>query len=114
MRTYEPKVLYNPKKETVEFMVDGRVYIFQPGEKKILDGFIAYHALVETNTGLVEYGRDDQGNVPTTVGSIAYERMGWRDLLALAGERGIQTVGKKRDEVTNLLVALDEQEAGAL
>ena len=51
---YQPKMLENPKDQPVEFMCGGRVYIFQPHERRILDGYVAEHAIRETNTGLIE------------------------------------------------------------
>ena len=109
---YQPKVLYNPKSEKVEFMCENRIFTFQPGEKQMLDGFVAYHALKEVNTGLLEYIPDEKGNMPVTSGNVAYEKMPWRRLVSLGADRGIFRPGIRREELVQALNDLDEQEAG--
>jgi len=55
---YEAKNLINRTGKTVEFMCGGQLYIFKSGEKKVIDGFAAHHALKVTNTGLEEVTED--------------------------------------------------------
>jgi len=81
---YPPKIIYNPKSEEVEFMCGGQIYIFKPGEKRNLEGFVAYHALNEVHTGLVEY--DGQDSNPE---SLPLESMGWRELVSLGSKLGV-------------------------
>jgi len=47
-------MLINNTDKVVEFMVGGKIIIFQPEESRILEGFEAYMALKTTNTGLEE------------------------------------------------------------
>jgi len=47
-------MLINNTGKVVEFMVGGKIIIFQPGESRILEGFEAYMALKTINTGLEE------------------------------------------------------------
>jgi hypothetical protein len=104
--TYEPKVLYNPKEETVEFMCNRQSYKFLPGEKRNLDGFVAHHALNFVNTGLREYiPGEDEG-----VSNIGYDKLRWKDLLIIASKRGVFTPGSKREEVIQALKDLDDNE----
>jgi hypothetical protein len=110
MPRYEPKVLYNPKPETVEFMCGGLTYIFKPGEKRNLDGFPAHHALKEVNTGLVEY----EGQ-PSRVSGVDYRAMKWRRLVALASAEGIRLKkGMDREKLVKALEEIDAKETGAV
>jgi hypothetical protein len=52
---FEPKILINRTGKTVEFSAGGQIFIFKPGEKKLLEGFVANQALNFTRTGLEEY-----------------------------------------------------------
>ena len=95
---YEPKVLINRTGKRVEFMCGGQINIFEVGEKKTLEGFVANHALYNVNTGLEEYVGSDRGVVPTT----DYSKVGWAELRQLAKGKGYK-VGMKRKEVVALL-----------
>ena len=111
---YQPKVLYNPKSEPVTFMCDHQSYVFKPGEKMLLDGPVAFHALRHANVGLREYAVDEEGNMPIVVGEIAYDKMPWKEMVATGSQRGAFKPGMKRKELTKALVELDEQEASAV
>jgi len=95
---YEPKVLINRTGKRVEFMCGGKLYIFEAGEKKPVEGFVAYHALKQVNTGLEEY--DDSFVEPAKKPN--YTTMKWAELRQLAKGKGYK-VGMKRKEVVALL-----------
>lgn len=107
--SYQPKMIFNPKEEEVEFMCRGRVIKFAPGEKRILEGFESYHALVEVNTGLVEY--DGQDKNPD---DLPLNNMPWRALVSLGGSLGVHKVGMKREELIKAIKEYDGEEEGAL
>ena len=90
---YEPKILINRTGKRVEFMCGGLINIFEVGEKKPLDGFTAYHALNDVNTGLEEYQEEEK---------VDYASMKWAELRQLAKGKGYK-VGMKRKEVVALL-----------
>lgn len=93
---YEPKMLINNTDHAVEFMCGGRTFIFQPGEKKILEGFEAYHALHEVNTGLNEYGEE--------IAKPAYEgfeKLSWKQLREMTDSKGnkVYRMGMSREDL---------------
>lgn len=100
---YEPKILINRTGKKVEFMCGGEIYIFEVGEKRLLDGFVAYHALKNVNTGLEEYVEKVE-EVEEKVGEEKpdYASMKWAELKKLAKGKGYK-VGMKRKEVVALL-----------
>jgi hypothetical protein len=104
----EPKILYNPKDSVVEFMCGGKTFIFQPGEKRNLDGFVADHALRFVNTGLKEYipGKDEE--IKTS--GVAYDTMPWKKVVSIASARGVFKPGVSKKEVIKALEELDGQE----
>ena len=105
---YEPKVIFNPNNEEVEFMCGSKIEKFKPGEKRLLDGFVAYHALTHVRVGLKEYepGTDDES---VTSSNVAYDKMPWKSVVALASERGLFKPGMTKKEVMKLLAEADEQ-----
>jgi len=106
---YKPKILYNPTGKTVEFMCGGLIYIFKPGEKKNLDGFPAYHALNEVNTGLVEY----EGQKSAPIESDLNE-MPWKQLVSLASTEKVFQPGMKREEIIKAMEEKDGPKEGAI
>lgn len=99
-RKYDPKILYNPTGQKVEFRCGGISYAFKPGEKKALDGYVAYHALNMVNTGLQELHLDDTEAVSQAPeGEIDYESMPWKKLVSLASEKGIFKPGMSKDDL---------------
>lgn len=107
MRVYEPKILVNPTGNPFEFRCDGKVVAFKPYERRLLDGYVAYHALTEINGPLVEY-HGDMGEKNFSDDGIAYEDMGWRKLVSLASERGFYKAGMTRTQVLAKLKETDE------
>lgn len=93
---YQPKILVNNTKKTIEFMCNRVIYIFEPGEKKPLEGFAAYHALKETNTGLTEVGEEKEINL-----DVPLEEMSWKDLRTMEDKNGkkIYEMGMNRKEL---------------
>lgn len=106
---FEPKILFNGTGKTVEFMCDNRVYIFKPGEKKNVDGWVAYHALTQVRTGLTEYKfeEEQEGSIAITVDNVDYVNLPWRKLVSLASERGVFKPKMTKDEVVKALVEAD-------
>ena len=94
---YKDKVLINRTGKKVEFMHAHRLYTFEPGEKKLLDGVVADHALRFFNTGLEEYveGMD-------AAPKKDFSKLSWRELVSLAKGKGYK-VGMDRKEVIALL-----------
>jgi len=109
---YEPKILYNPFDREVEFMCDRQVYKFLPRERRNLEGFVAYHALKETNTGLIEYvpGKDEE----VSISSVEYERMPWKQVVSIASKREIFRPGMGKLEVIKALVKSDDEYKGRI
>lgn len=104
---YEPTILFNPSDEPVEFMYDRVIYKFQPGEKRLLDGVVADHAIRFVNTGLKVYEAGD--DVEVTSSNVAYDKMGWNQLKKLAGDRGVFQLGMKKADTIKALIEADEQ-----
>ena len=109
---HKPKILYNPTDKKVEFMCDHLSYIFESGEKRNLDGFVAYHALEEVNTGLKEYipGKGEK----VSLSSVDYNRIPWRKVVSMASERGIFHPGDNKLQVIKALIKADDKEAGTI
>lgn len=113
--TYEPKVLYNPTDKKVEFMCNRITYIFKPYEKKILEGFVAHHALHFVNTGLIEYSIDGKPEVTKVAeefvlpadAEIAYETLPWRKLVSIGSARGIFAPGMSKEDLIEKLKESD-------
>lgn len=101
---YEPRILFNPKSEKVEFMYGGMVYIFGPGEKKMLPPEVAKHALKYVNTGLKVYEEGDDA----FTGGIAYNKLPWKELVSMASARGIFKPGMSKEALLRLLKEADE------
>lgn len=109
--TYEPKVLYNPTDKKIEFMCDRQVYIFKPYEKKVVEGFAAYHALNMVNTDLVDYAieevtKQEEFDYPD---EVAYDKLPWRKLVSLGSAKGVFAPGMAKEELIKALEKLDGQ-----
>jgi len=100
-------MLINRTGRPVEFMCGGRVYRFEPGEKKILEGFVAYHALEQVNTGLEEYveGMEDVSTVSDISSTSVndYSKLSWKALVKEATMRGVYKVGMKKSDLVKIL-----------
>ena len=105
--TSEPKVIFNPKSEKVEFMYDHQSYVFEPGEKKLMEGWVANHALMFSKTGLKEYEPEVDGLESS---NVAYDKMTWKALKTLAAEKKVFKLGMKKTEVITALVEQDAKE----
>ena len=101
--THQPKTLFNPTSSVVEFMCGGRTYVFPPGHKELMEGFVAYHALKQENTGLVEY--DGQDSTPN---SLPLNDMPWRALISLGSKLGVFQPGMRREELIRAIKDGDE------
>ena len=97
---YPAKILINRTGKTVEFMYDHQVYIFKPGEKKMLDGVVADHALRFVNTGLEEY--TEAMAAPDRKPQKDFSKLSWRELVSLAKGKGYK-VGMKKKDIIALL-----------
>lgn len=102
--TYEPRILFNPKSEPVEFRYGGIIYIFNPGEKKLVEPEVAKHALKYVNTGLKVYEEGDDA----FTGGIAYDKLPWKELVSMASKRGIFKPGMSKDALLRKLKEADE------
>jgi hypothetical protein len=77
-------------------MCGGRLYLFEPGEKRTLDGFVAYHALNQVRTGLEEYREEEEEE------KVDYRQLSWKQLRQEARGKGYR-VGMSREAVIALL-----------
>lgn len=107
---YEPKRVKNNKKETVEFMHGGRVFIVRPGESKLFDGVVAYHALHMVNTGLVEADDADeslaeQNKIPK---EIPLSQLSYVELIKRAGQEGVYKPGMNKTDIIYALKNSDK------
>ena len=102
------QILFNPKDTVVEFMCNHQVYIFQPGEKKLLDKAVAFHALHYANAGLLPY----DGTLEVS-GAIDYGKMPWRQVVSMASKRGLFKPGMSREEINKILEE-DDKRAGTV
>ncbi len=92
-------VLINKTGKTVEFLFDGKPQIFAPGEKKIVDGVIAHHALYQVNTKLQEYKNEEEEEKTIF-------NMPWKELISLASKKGVFKPGLSREELIKRLQGL--------
>jgi len=107
---YEPQIIFNPNNKEVEVMYDRKITKFAPGEKKHLDGGLAYFAVNNFKGGLKVYepdGDDDKAQFS----SIAYDKMPWREIVSLASAKGFFKPGMGRKEAVKLLAESDGQGA---
>jgi len=100
---YEPKVLENPTDRTIEFFCGGKLYRVKPKERRAFEGFVAYHALNQVNTGLREVGARKNRTPRRIARDLDLEKMSWKDLRALAGSD--YRIGMGRKEVLKILKA---------
>lgn len=97
-----PKILKNPKQESVEFRYGGKLYIFPPGVNTPVDAAAANHFLTLVHTGLMDVTEQVMNPVEPETG---LNKLGLPQLLKLAKEKGIKTkFGMKKTEVLALLV----------
>jgi hypothetical protein len=102
-------LLFNPKDTRVEFMCDRQIYIFEPGEKQLVEDFVANNALHLTNTGLKVCEPEDEVKAKT-IEDIGYETMPWKQLVSMASARGLFKPGTLR---ATLIENLKEEDARA-
>lgn len=98
---YQSKILTNPTGRKVEFMCGGKSYVFETGETKPVDGFVAYHALTQVNTGLVEHRREEKPVLEAS--EKAYEDMSFFELRKIASNKGIFKIGMKKKDLLDVL-----------
>lgn len=106
---FKPMTLYNPKSERVEWMVGGQQFYLGPKEKNVFDGFVAYHALNEVNTGLVIYEPKKAEEV--AVSKVGYENLPWKELIKLGSKEGVFKPGMFKDDLIEALKQNDRQES---
>lgn len=111
---FNPKLLHNPTDKVREFKCAGETHIFQPGEKRILDGLAADHALKEDGLGLVEFSIDNMKpevifSDKTTTTEVNYGDLPWKELVKLGSASGVFKPGMKKDALVEALRGLDEQ-----
>ena len=100
--------IYNPKDTEVEWRVGGILYFLKPKEKAIFEEFVAKMALVETNTGLVEY---EPKNIDEVVASrMGYEKLPWKELIKLASKEGVFRPGMSRSVLEEALRENDRKD----
>ena len=100
---HDPKILINRTKNKVEFMCGGILYIFEAGEKKLVEGIVADHALNFVNTGLEEYTPEVEEQEEVRAGEVMPDFRGlkFQKLVSLA--RKDFQVGMNKDDLVKLL-----------
>lgn len=100
---YQPRILINRTGKEVEFLCGGNIFIFKPGEKKILEGFAAHHALHEVNTGLEEYSDEIEKEEEALENVIMpnFRELKFQKLVSLAKKDF--KVGMKTEDLVKLL-----------
>lgn len=110
---YEPKLMHNPSNKEKEFMCGGTTYLFAPGEKRILDGVVADHALKEDGLGLLEVGVDTDTQIDgvevSKLPKVDYNKMPWKKLIGIAGDAKVYKIGMDRPSVERALEEYDGQ-----
>lgn len=101
----QPKVLYNPTDEPIEFRAGGSIYIFQPGEHRPIDGFAAHIALEMTHTGLIEYREGVEEQPLQSAAESDLNKLSWVELRMRGAKAGFYKPGMKKDEVIQKLLA---------
>jgi len=96
------QILYNPREEAVEFMHNRQVYIFQPGEKRVVDKVVADHAIRFAKTGFKIYDGSTEPEAKTA-GEIEYEKMPWRKMVSIGSAKGIFKPSMNRETLYKLL-----------
>lgn len=93
---YQPKLLVNKTDKTIEFMCGGAYFVFAPREQKILDGFVAHHALHQVNTGLIEVGVEKEIKM-----DVPLDQMTWSQLRKMTDKKGnkIYQMGMNRKQL---------------
>ena len=105
---YKPKIVENPSDKVVEFRCGGQLFIFQPKEKQLLDGFVAFHALFQIKAGLKDATAGEPSE--TSVGSLPagktntfdFRQLSWRQLIQAAKGKGYKP-GMNREQIYVLL-----------
>jgi len=108
---YQPKEVWNPTGHVVEVVSGNEHFIFQPQEKKLLNGFEAYQILTHQNSPLEEYKGEDSKKEDEKIQEIdkrektkAFSEMSWLELRRIAVEKGIFKLSmKKKDLITALI-----------
>jgi len=109
---YEPKILENKTKKTVEFFYDGKPVIFKSGEKRPVDGAVARHALKTVNTGLTEISLDsalgavaveDKEDVVKLDEDVDFYKLPWQKLRNYASSKGVFKTGMSKADIFKAL-----------
>lgn len=107
----EPVMLHNPLGDRFEVMSGGTVYIFEPGQSRIVLGETARQILRNQNTPLIAVQAVAQLPVmpeavtvaPVVSGAVDYDSMTYTELRSIASAKKLFKVGMKRAEVLSLL-----------
>lgn len=100
----EPKTLFNPTSEPIEFRADGKLYIFAPGEHRAIDGFAAHIALDMSHTGLVVYVEGVEQAPLKSADESELDKLTWVELRTKGAKAGLYKAGMSRKELTQHLI----------
>jgi len=78
-------------------MCGGRIYEIEPDEERQFEGFVAYHALHQVQTGLVEVVVEEEVAGEVTPNNL--REMKWNELLKEAGRYAWFKPGMNRQEI---------------
>ena len=101
--SYEPKMVVNPTNKTVEFRYDSKPYIFEPHEKRILEGAVADHALKRHGRIFKEFSEGDV----IEVSDVNYAELPWKKLVSIGSKAGVFKPGMPREDLEEALYEQD-------
>jgi hypothetical protein len=100
-------ILYNPTDVEQKFYHGHIPYVFKPKESRTLPDDVGKWGLKRGNKNLVEYTAMYDKEMLST--DMDYEKMNWRNLVALASARGMFKPSMKRDTLLQLLKDYDTE-----
>ena len=104
---YEPGILFNPTNEEKEFMYGGVVYVFKPGEKRMVNKEVVTHVRKKVNTEIREYNPETDDEA-VEASDVDYEKMRYGQLKSLAIEKGLWSIGMNKKDIIEALIKADE------
>jgi hypothetical protein len=107
MVEFPPKILINNTNKDVEFKCGGFTYLHPKGKTLPYEGFVAYHALHQVNTGLEEYIEHPPEPVGRPTKSL--EELAWPTLLKKASKEGVYETGMDKETIIAKLKELSDK-----
>jgi len=110
----EARVWKNKTGKPIEFMHGGRLFIFEAGEQKPLDGEVSYHVIHFVNTDLTDVTGEHKKDEPyekidkteeekEAAKTISWDDLKWKDLVKSGSALGFYKPGMSRRELLEKL-----------